>query len=371
MVLITNPVLDLHIRTKNFSGWSGIESAAIRIGGDKLEVTATGTIFLNNVDVTVSPPATIGGYPFSVLAGPPVNHRLNMAGGQYIELTQTFGSTLQVDVLGHGSDFGRSEGLCANWTANSPNALVDRDHVTVYPLMPIQNAYGEEWQVQPSAGDPLLFQTSASAQCLYSQGGGRCKTPGTPECQNQMNEANNACANVPDIRNAKTNCVFDVLTTGDVGAANAVAYTNPIIAEPAEICTDIIDTAGNSECKKRGGRCVWRCDDATHTCIDTLCKGPTEGCSCALPMTRAPVKPNDTRAPTKVPVKPNDTRAPTKVPVKPVPVPIKPTKPPTKPPTTRKPTRAPTKKPIKKPCGVFGLNIFCFCNFFTRLIGLC
>ena len=184
MVLINNSLLDFHIRTKNFSGWSGIEAAVIRVGGDKLEVQEpSGSIIFNNIISTASPPVTVGGYPFLVLAGPPVKYRLNMTGGQYIELTRTYGNTLQVDVKGHGSNFGSSQGLCANWTANSPNALVDRDKVTVYPLMPIQNAYGEEWQVNATVGDPLLFQTNSSTKCVYSLGG-RCKV-GTTECQNQ------------------------------------------------------------------------------------------------------------------------------------------------------------------------------------------
>ena len=404
MILITNSLLDIHIRTKTFSGWSGIEAAVIRIGGDKLEVQEpSGSIIFNNIISTASPPATVGGYPFLVLAGPPVKYRLNMTGGQYIELTRTYGNTLQVDVKGHGSNFGSSQGLCGNWTANSPNALVDRDKVTVYPLMPIQNAYGEEWQVDATVGDPLLFQTNSSTKCVYSLGG-RCKV-GTTECQNQVNEAKNACANVPVVRNAQANCEFDVLTTGDVGFAKSIAYTDPIIGDPPEICTEIVNATANGGCKDKGGRCVWRCDKNTHICVDTLCRGPTDGCSCALPFpsTRAPtakpmttpvtapVKSNDTRAPTAkpittpvaTPVKPSGTRAPTMkpvaanpalAPIKPVataPVPIKETKPPTQAP--KKDTRKPTKAPTRKRCGLFGLSILCFrgCGLVRRLFGYC
>ena len=378
LVLITNPLLDFHIRTRNFSGWSGIEAAAIRIRNDTLEVQEpTGSIYFNNIDSTDSPPATVGGFPFLVLAGPPVKYRITMTGGQYIELTRSYGNTLQLDVRGHGSDFGRSQGLCANWTANSPNALVDRDKVTVYPLMPIQNLYGEEWQVNGTVGDPALFRTNSSAACQYSQGG-RCKVGDTgTNCQGLINEAKNACANVTGARNARQNCEFDVLTTGDAGFAKSVAYTDPIVGDPPEICTEITNATVNNGCKDKGGRCVWRCDKSTHICVDTLCRGPTDGCSCALPFsssraptakpTAAPVKPIDTRAPTMKPAGPAPVQPPIK-PVAPAPVPIKATRQPTRPPT-RRPTRAPT----RKPCGLFGWSIICIrgCGLLRRLLGKC
>ena len=323
-------MLDFHIRTKNFSGWSGIESATIRIGGDKLEVQqSTGTIFVNNVNVTSSPPATVGGYPFFVWPGPSVKYRLNMTGGQYIELTATYGNSLQVDVLGHGSDFGTSQGLCANWTANSPTALIGRDKITVYPLMPFQNVpYGEEWQVNATVGDPSLFQSNASTQCLYSEGG-RCKQ-GTTDCQIQENQAKNACANVTMARSTQKNCEFDVLTTGDVNFAKSIAYTNPIIGDPPEICTEdtnVTNTTAINGCAAKGGRCVWRCSNKTYLCVDTLCRGPTAGCSCALPLSFG----------------------------------------------TRVPTRAPTKAPFRRRCGFFRLSIICFrgCGLLRRLLGLC
>ena len=359
LVLITNSILDFHIRTKNFSSWSGIDAAAIRIGGDKLEVQESGTIVYNNIISTATPPATVGGYPFFVLPGPPIKYRLNMTGGQYIEITRTYGSTLQVDVRGHGSDFGTSQGLCANWTANSPNALVDRDKVTVYPYPPVLlNAYGEEWQVNATLGDPLLFQNASSDKCQYSQGGG-CKQTGTPECQEQQNRAKIACANVPTARNAQVNCEFDVLTTGDVNAAKAIAYTDPIIGDPPELCTEIKNvTVANATvdkvttdtgCKDKGGKCVWRCDKNMNICADSLCRGPSDGCACALPLPApvpapvavpTPVKPTTTApvptgtAPVPTPIKPVPT-----APVKPVPtapVPVKETKPPTKAPIDRK-----------------------------------
>ena len=364
MVLITNPLLDLHIRTRTFGGFSGVDSVAIRIGIDELEVQLPGIIYLNGNPVTNLLPVTVGPnlYPFSAIMGAQGKYRLDMAGGQYIQI-ESYGFSLGVTVKGHGSDFGRSEGLCANWTAVSPDALIDRDHETIYPLLPIQgngqrlqNAYGEEWQVQPS--DPALFLTDPPAQCTYNPTG--VCTAGAPACQNLVIAANDACAGVTTVGNAQANCVFDVLTTGDVAAATINPYTNPILGNPSEVCVEKENITDAIGCKGRGGQCVWRCDNTTHTCVDKFCQGPIEGCSCALPKTRAP---------TKAPIKPitNPTRFPTKAPIKPAPVPIKPTKAPTKSPTSRQPTGAPT----KKPCGPFGWNILCRCGFLGRLLGLC
>jgi hypothetical protein len=439
LVLITNSLLDFHIRTQNFTGWSGIVAAAIKINGTKFEVQEpTGTILVNNVNVTGSPPTTVGGFPFAVLLGPPVVYRLNLTGGQYIEITRTYGNSLQVDVLGHGSDFGNSQGLCANWTANSMNALVGRNGVTVFSLTN-PRPYGEEWQVNTTLGDPLLFQTNGTAQCRYTQGFCDRQTAGIQECIDRATKAKEACANVPDARNTRANCEFDVVQTNDFGVANTVAYKDPLITDPPELCQEIAKTdiatvnlvANTTSCGQRGGRCVYRCDKTIYDCVDSLCKGPEPGCSCAfkfnstIPVSQpvaAPVKPtlpvsapaaSPITSPVAAPVKPTlppvtqpvattpitspvatpiRQPAPTPVavdipitaPVKPtlpipVPVPIKPTVPttsstrsPTKKPITTD-TRAPTKAPTRRRCGLFQLSIFCLtgCGLFRRILGFC
>jgi hypothetical protein len=47
-----------------------------------------------------------------------------------------------------------AEGLCANWTANSPLALRGRDDITIYPLA-MSIPYGEHWRVH-SASFPFV-----------------------------------------------------------------------------------------------------------------------------------------------------------------------------------------------------------------------
>jgi hypothetical protein len=367
LVLITNSLLDFHIRTQNFTGWSGVVAAAIKINGTKLEVQEpTGTILVNNVNVTGSPPATVGGFPFAVLVGPPVVYRLNLTGGQYIEITRTYGNSLQVDALGHGSDFGNSQGLCANWAANSTNALVGRNGVTVFSLTNPQ-PYGEEWQVNTTLGDPLLFQTNGTAQCRYTQGLCDKQPAGIQECIDRATKAKDACANITAARNTRANCEFDVIQTNDVGVAITVAYKDPLITDPPELCQEILMTnTSNSttSCSQRGGRCVYRCDKTIYDCIDNLCRGPEPGCSCAFkfnitvpvsPPVTAPVKPPlpvPLPVPVTQPVATTPVTSPVAAPVKqPIPVPVPVTQPVATTPVTS-PVAAPVKQPLPVPVPV-------------------
>jgi hypothetical protein len=360
LVLITNSLLDFHIRTTNFTGWAGITAVGIKIGASKLEIyEPAGSIFVNGADVTASPPATFGGYTFTVVAGPSGTFRIDLAGGQYILVTRTYLNTLQVDVLGHGSDFGNSQGLCANWTANSPNALRGRDGTTLYSLsMPIP--YGEHWKVNSTLGDPTIFTSPSAAKCLYTTG--ECTNPqtGGTRCQEQQIKAVEACKNVVTERNARTNCEFDVRVTGDTNFATTTAYTNPIIGEPEERCVQVVAnvtanvtsfaaaTAPEGNCTKSGGQCVWRCDKAKFNCIDQYCKGPDQGCSCAIPIPPVPT-PVTKPAPTPV-AKPAPTLAT---------------------PPVAEPVKTPVQPPTRRFCLFFGLFCFDICGFIGKLFGLC
>jgi hypothetical protein len=335
LVLITNSLLDFHIRTRTAAGgWSGIVAAGIKIGNAKLVVVIepNGQIFVNNLAVaTTSVTTTFAGmYQFSVFAvsGQAVRLRLDLLGGQYIELKRAYLNTLQVDVLGHGSNFGDSRGLCANWTAISPNNLVGRNN-QVFPLTNPNTPYGQEWQVR--SGDPLIFQTPGVGQCTFTQLACRGVQPDGSGCTDvRFKKAQNACKNVTTERNAQQNCEFDVIQTDDANAAITEAYTDPLVGNPPERCVEAVTSNTNTTtCGKRGGRCVWRCDPFLFKCVDELCKGPDQGCSCALPkdIIVAPVTP---------------------------------------------PVKAPVKPPTRRRCGIFGLGLLCFngCGL-LRFLGFC
>jgi hypothetical protein len=333
VILLKSNLLNIHLRTHPFGGWAGILNAAVRVGSDILEVQPGGIVLVNRADVTGAPPGTIGGYTFTVSAGPPQTYRLDLAGSQYVEITRSYSDTLQIDVRAHGSDFFDATAMCGHWSANSPNALVGRNG-TVFGLG-MGTAFGEEWQVD-LAVDPNLFNATGETNCTYNSNAycGRdlkncpaacvpgqtccvdatgkqckCNDPANPNCkpvqptrklyQRSLEDfydvANATCQNVTEERNAKGNCIFDVLTTGDVAVAQSPAYTNALVGEPEDQCVEKSTTA---ECSKKEGKCVWRCDSALNHCAQGLCspkpnftatggttasKTVVDGCSCEIP----------------------------------------------------------------------------------------
>jgi von Willebrand factor type D domain len=353
LVLISNAYLQLHIRTKNFGinslgPWSGIVAVAVKIEDKVMEVQGPlGTLIVDN-NVVTTLPIIFAGYPLVKLL--PKTFRLQLPIGQYIDITyQDFKDSLKVDVKGYGSMFGDSKGLCGNWTSNSPNAFVGRDG-TVYPRIPNPVAFAETWKVNTGAGDPSLFQTSASATCV-APSVARCNIPGAPNCTSIINLAKTACANVTTFGNSRENCEFDVRATEDVLAANALAYLNPLLVQPISQCYDGLVNVddGTSPCAKMGGRCVFACNTTLKNCISNLC-GHASSCTCEIPrnQTRAPtMKP--VPIPTRAPIKANTTKpvlAPTRAPMKnstSAPIPL-PTRVPVKPNTT-KPVLVPTRAP--------------------------
>jgi hypothetical protein len=348
LVLITNSKLDFHIRTQTTaSGWSGIVEAAIKIDNDILVVKEpSGSIFVNGLPAP-PPPFLFAGYIFSVLPVSPVRFRLDLGGGQYIDLTRAYANTLQVDVLGDGIDFGDSQGLCANWTADSPNALRGRNN-QVFPLINPNIPYGEEWRVDSTIGDPVLFQPPSVAKCNYTQlACNGVQLVADQRCIARGVKAKNACINVPTERNAQKNCEFDVIQTDDASIANTTAYTAPLIGNPPERCVEVVTSNPNvTSCGKRGGRCAWRCDQSLFNCVGGLCRGLDQGCLCALPKdivapTKAPV---NVTAPAPVPVKAPAVPAPVPVPV-PVPIPV----PMTVPVTVPVPAPVPVPVPVTAP----------------------
>ena len=64
--MIQTEILDLHICTELMAGWSGIAMAALGIGGQILEIQMADQLLGGTSFPTASPPATVGGFPFSI-----------------------------------------------------------------------------------------------------------------------------------------------------------------------------------------------------------------------------------------------------------------------------------------------------------------
>ena len=304
MVLIKSAFTDVHIRTRLNGGWAGIDNVAISIGTptrEVLEVQNDAVFYKNAVGVTTAvSPATVAGYALTV-SGPVGSETfvLDLLGSQEIEIVRyNFGAvkTMSVTVHAHGSNFLDAQGICGKWTAAAPG-MVGRDGVSLFT--PAQGKlYGEEWQVDTSApsNDPALFvNATANVNCTYGAPhcfGEACQcndvtagvAPGCctkedPQCQKAPLGRRSlvaACDTVPDIRDAKNNCEFDVFTTGIEEFATKIrAYVSPIPNEPSPQCTDTTADV----CKNAGGTCVWKCDSTKTKCRVELCTASTSSTS--------------------------------------------------------------------------------------------
>lgn len=218
--------MEIHARTKmQFHRYSYVESAAIRIGEDVLEVGSFGEYAVNGVDEYLPPFMTQPGklrenVYLTSLGGYPVYHTrvknkdtFDVVVGQNENVTLTNLKQF-VSVKFHNFKSHRLEdatGLMGSWEGK----LLARDGVTDMSSDP--NAYGQEWQVR--ADEPKLFVTDREPQSPK-----QCRMPELAISGRRLGEGNiseesaeAACAHV----NGKDfdNCVSDVIFSGDVDIA--------------------------------------------------------------------------------------------------------------------------------------------------------
>lgn len=320
MIHVRNSLLDLHIRTKYRGGYSAIETAVLRINSDILEVYSDGTVLINTGGgwTAAGTSFTLDGlYPVAV-TNPSANRQLtkvSLSGGQSIEfdifgLPQGRGG-LRINIDAHGSDFCDSQGMAGDWDLDG---FIARDGITPVPVPGGANKvpYGVEWEVDASLGDPLLFSTTTTKNCIDTPS---CD-PSDPLCNRRSRNRNLQTVNaqaicedlVADCRDLK-NCIFDVNVEDEQFVKENPAYTEGF--EGTRRCIAIDEEQQVTECETLGGECAYRCNEATHTCIQDLCvptaalspsaiddQGYIEGCSCAIP------KPTDPPSPTEPPVPP-------------------------------------------------------------------
>jgi hypothetical protein len=208
----------VHVRTKMQRDMSYVSNAALKIGEDVFEVASKGIHHLNGVEGVVG---EISG--FAITHTQPNDHQhvfnVNLGEGERI-LIKTYKDFVSVMVDGaEHKHFGDSVGLMG---AFEKGRMLARDGKTE---LNAPNAFGQEWQVRDT--EPKLFQTNRFPQ--YPQ---VCTMP----APNQMSSlrrrlsessveqlaAEKACAHWGE--EGKDDCVFDVLTTGDLEMAIAGAY---------------------------------------------------------------------------------------------------------------------------------------------------
>lgn len=212
--------LQVHIRTKiRAHQYSYIESAAIKIGDDILEVSSWGEYSLNGVEGGAMP-AHLGPFSVSMHANPRAKKdsifEIDLGKDQKI-VFKTFKDFVSVSMKQMSEwDFKTSRGLMGDFETG---AMLARDGKTV---ISDANQFGQEWQVRPEEGG--LFQATISPQ--YPQ---KCIMPTVTEEERRrlgenkvsQKKADAACDNVNAAQ--KSMCAYDVMITGDLEMAEVYA----------------------------------------------------------------------------------------------------------------------------------------------------
>lgn len=210
--------LDIHLRTKARYEYSFIESAAVRIGDDILEVTSWGEYWMNGVG---GADLEFMGDDFFVThtADGKKKHRFVIQTNEEAQeaiVVKTFKDMVSVTVENATeANFGSSVGMMGSFKDGS---LVGRDGATVIQKeVGIVNAFGKGWQVLES--EPLLFIVPTDKSF------GTCAAPSATDTSRRrlgegvsMEDAERACAHHEDSQK-RDMCVFDVVAMGDLEIA--------------------------------------------------------------------------------------------------------------------------------------------------------
>ncbi|CAB9510310.1 expressed unknown protein [Seminavis robusta] len=220
LVFISNPKfsqgtgLEIHIRTKARFQYSFIESAAVQIGTDILEVGAYGGYMLNgisNAELDKMDKYTVSHEKVSPKQDV---FTIELGKGKQI-VVQSFKDLVSVKTVGASlEEYGDSMGLLGEfgsgkWLARNGTVISKAD------------AFGMEWQILES--EPKLFQTQRSPQWPM-----QCTMPNNEKVGRRgLGEsiaeaaAEKACEHWGDL---KDQCVYDVMAAGDLELAEAGAF---------------------------------------------------------------------------------------------------------------------------------------------------
>jgi hypothetical protein len=223
LVLVSNPALDIQIRTHKINEWSYVEAASLRIGDDVLEVTG-GKDSMNKVrfngaihefekrNKTV---LDISGYPVVFTKTSDKSQKIEVHLGDNEKISfSTWNSFVSVKVQNPSEEvFGSSVGLMGSFPSGK---MVARDNKTILNDV---NEFGNEWQVK--GDEATLFHKARVPQ--FPQ---ECEIPSSLEMRRRLEAsdisvqgAEIACASVE--KYLKDLCMFDVMASSDVSIAGA------------------------------------------------------------------------------------------------------------------------------------------------------
>ena len=216
--------LDIHVRTTLRYKYSYIESAALMIDGEILEVNSWGEHALNGVDNVFT---TDGSDGFSIAGYPIYYTQVNkkkyiydvvLSPGENITLT-SFKDLVAVHMNnGHSHHFFKQD--VSGIMGSFDGTMLGRDGLT--DMSDNTDAFGQEWQVGKE--EPMLFRTAR-----YPQYPAKCILPSPAQEQGRRlgetiakEAAEVACSRFAGTKFEE--CVHDVMATGDLEVAQAGAY---------------------------------------------------------------------------------------------------------------------------------------------------
>jgi len=223
LVLVSNPEfgneagLDVHIRSKKMRQWSYVDSAAVRIGTDILEVRGgeTSHFWINGIQGNGNTgKMVISDYPIQYY---PISKKsekfvVDLGDGEGI-VFKTWNSFVSVKVENPKMDkFVGSVGLMGSFPEGRK---IGRENRIIEDI----NIFGQEWQVLSS--EQNLFHDIEGPQ--HPQ---HCEIPSSKEMRRRLaeslvtvEEAEKACTGVGV--EDKELCIFDVMATNDQSSAGA------------------------------------------------------------------------------------------------------------------------------------------------------
>lgn len=218
--------LDIHVRTTIRHMYSYIEASAVQIGGDVLEVGAYGDHAVNDVDGALSTSwnaqKTIGGYlvHYTMISKKSYRYDIVLSPHQNITLS-SFKDLVAVHLDGGNFKQYLDVATATGIMGTLDGKLVGRDGVT--DMSNNINAHGQEWQVRDV--DPKLFRTTREpqypAKCILpSLEATQRRRLGESRAEKDAAEA--ACSQFSGVEFDE--CVYDVMSTGDLEVAQAGAF---------------------------------------------------------------------------------------------------------------------------------------------------
>jgi len=223
--------LDIHIRTKIQTWWSFIETAAVRIGSDILEVRGgtnaasywiNGELkehreFVKGESKSYREIGSLNGFKLEVkdVSDQQRNFRVKFGKGNSISL-QAFREFIRVDVQGNSTNFAGSVGLMGEYPSGKKT---DREGNVVYNT----DEFGKEWQVRQT--EVKLFHSVDGVQHPEE-----CKMPvvssdtarrGRRLGEGLVTEEEAAVACAHAHASERDHCIFDVLAINSKDMAGA------------------------------------------------------------------------------------------------------------------------------------------------------